>query len=195
MILDKFFLNYEEGIKLTPPSPQKKLPSKSPDLLGLIKCGFTRKAIICDDHPSKVSAFKKLLECSNQDHDNLFMLYEPRKVYLSFDTVHLIKNIRNNLLNHKRFLFPSFTFNAFKDSINVTVGELKWKMLDDVFERDAQLDGNLKKAPKLTSKVLHPGSNKQNVPFALPIFDETTSAAIQSYFPQHSSAAEYLELF
>ena len=44
-------------------------------------------------------------------------------------------------------------------------------------------------------KVLHPDSNKQNVPLALAIFDETTSATIQSYFPQHSSAAEFLQLF
>ena len=35
--------------------------------------------------------------------------------------------------------------------------------------------------------------HKQNVPSALVIFDEAT-AAIQSYFPQHSSAAEFLQL-
>ena len=29
----------------------------------------------------------------------------------------------------------------------------------------------------------------------LAIFDETTYTAIQSYFPQHSSAAEFLQLF
>ena len=74
----------------------------------LIKCGFSARAIICDNHPLNVSALKKLLECSNQDHDSLFMLHESRKVYLSFDTVRLIKNVRNNLLNHKRSLFPSF---------------------------------------------------------------------------------------
>ena len=67
-------------------------------------------------------------------------------------------------------------------------------MLHDVFERDAQLDGNLKKAPKLTLKVLHPGSNKQKVPLALASFDKTISTAIQSYFPQHSIAAEFLQL-
>ena len=72
---------------------------------------------------------------------------------------------------------------------------MKWKILHDVFERDAQLDGNLKKARKLTLKVLHPGSNKQNVSLALAIFDETTSAAIQLYFPQQSSAAKFLQLF
>ena len=97
------------------------------------------------------------------------MLHESRKIYLSFDNVHLIKNVRKNLLNHKRFLFPSFTFNGLKDSI--------------------------KKAPKLTLKVLHPGSNKKHVPLALAIFDETTSAVIQSYFPQHLSTAEFLQWF
>ena len=39
LILDKFFLKYEGGggggVKLTPPSPQEKLASKSPALLGL----------------------------------------------------------------------------------------------------------------------------------------------------------------
>ena len=68
-------------------------------------------------------------------------------------------------------------------------------MLHEVFERDAQLDYNLKKAPQLTLKVLHPCSNKQSIPLAIAIFDEATSAAIQLYFPQHSSAAEFLQLF
>ena len=57
------------------------------------------------------------------------------------------------------------------------------------------MDANLKKAPKLTLKVLHPGNCKQNVSLALAVFDETTSAAIQSYFPEHSSAAGFLKLF
>ena len=92
-------------------------------------------------------------------------------------------------------MFPSFTFNGFKDSINVTGGELKWRMLHYVFERHTQLDCNWKKAPKLTLKVLHPGSNEHKVLLAPAIFDETTSAAIQSYFTQHSSAAEFLQLF
>ena len=64
--------------------------------------------IKCDNHPSNVSAFIKLPGCSNQDHDSLFLLHESRKVCLSFDTVHHIKYIRNNLLNHKRFLIPFF---------------------------------------------------------------------------------------
>ena len=66
----------------------------------LIKCRFNTRAIICDIHPQNVSAFKKLIECSSQDHDSLFMLHETRKVCLSFHSVHLIKNVPNNSLNH-----------------------------------------------------------------------------------------------
>ena len=39
-----------------------------------------------------------------------------------FDAVHLIKNIRNNLLHNKRFIFPAFHFDKFRDEVNVTAG-------------------------------------------------------------------------
>ena len=122
-------------------------------------------------------------------------MYKSKKIYLCFDTVHLVKNIRNNLLGYKGFLFPPFTFDGFKDRISVTGGELNWKTFHDVFEKDANLDANLRKAPKLSMKVLHPGNYKQSVPLALAIFDETTATAIQSYFPEKQSAVEFLKLF
>ena len=53
----------------------------------------------------------------------------------------------------------------------------------------------MRKAPKLTTKVLDPGNPKQNVLTTLAIFHETTAAAIQSYFPDPSSTAEFLKLF
>ena len=68
-------------------------------------------------------------------------------------------------------------------------------MFHDVFEKDLLIESNLRKAPKLNQKVLHPGNNKQSVPLALAIFDETTAAAIQSYFPEKSDAIEFLKLF
>ena len=52
----------------------------------------------------------------------------------------------------------------------------------------------MRKAYKLTYKVLHPGDNKQSVPLALAIFDPTTSAAIESYFPESNAAAQFLRL-
>ena len=98
-------------------------------------------------------------------------------------------------LNYKRFIFPSFKFDGFKDPIDVPGGEIKWKFIHDVHERDVFLEANLRKAPKLTTKVLHPGNCKQNVPTVLAIFHETTAAAIQSYFPGEKSTVEFLKIF
>ena len=44
-------------------------------------------------------------------------------------------------------------------------------------------------------QVLHPGSCKQSVPPALAIFDESTIAAILSYFPKRQDAAGFLQVF
>ena len=62
---------------------------------------FNVRAIICDSHPSNVVIFKKLLEYTNQNPTGLYMWYETRKKYVCYDVVHLTKDIRNNLLNHK----------------------------------------------------------------------------------------------
>ena len=120
----------------------------------LSKSGFNVRAIVCDNHPSNVSSFKNLLQHFNQDPDELFIWYELRKIYLFYDAVHLMKNIRNNLINYKRLLFPSFKFDGFKDPINVPGGEIKWKLFHDIHKKDGLLDANLRKAPKLTMKVL-----------------------------------------
>ena len=51
-----------------------------------------------------------------------------------------------------------------------------------------------KKTFKLTYSALHPENNKQNVPLALAIFDETTIAAFKSYFPERKNVADFLTL-
>ena len=150
---------------------------------------FNVRAVVSDNHSTNVSGYSKLLKWSSQPSDSTFMMYESKKIYLFHDTVHIMKNIRNNFLNCKRFLFPSFKF------CYVTGGSLHWKTLHDVYERDQLLQSHLRKAKKLTGKVLHPGSNKQSVPLTLAVFDETTSAAIHDYFPERKDSAEFLQLF
>ena len=68
----------------------------------------------------------------------------------------LWKNIRNHLLNYKRFIFPSFKVDCFKDPINAPSGEIRWKFFHDVHEKDGLLEPSLRKARKLTAKILHP---------------------------------------
>ena len=86
------------------------------------------------------------------------------------DAVHLIKNIRNNFLNYKSFILPAFEYDGFEDAISFKGGQISWKLL--------------RKAPKITHKVLHPGNCKQNVLVGLAIFHESKSAAFTSYFPE-----------
>ena len=67
-------------------------------------------------------------------------------IYLFYDSVHLLKNIRNNLLNAKRFIYPQFMFNGEGFSIHVPgCGNL----LHAVHHNDEKLNINLRKAPKL----------------------------------------------
>ena len=105
------------------------------------------------------------------------MLHKSRKIYLRYHAVHLIKKVRNTLLKCKRFISPPFEFSGLKDPIYVPRVEIAQKSFHDVFESDANLHTNLRKAPKLTTKALHPGNSKQNVPNVLAIFNETKIAA------------------
>ena len=108
--------------------------------------------------------------------------------------MHLLKNIRNNLLTSKRFIFPKFEFHLLLDPIIVPAGEMSWNLLHRVYEEDDKLTCNLRKAHKLTYRTLHPGNNKQSVQLALNIFHETTFTAIKSYFPEELLASECLKL-
>ena len=156
---------------------------------------FKVRGIVADDHSTNVSAYSKIL-CSNgfDKNDLAVVTKDGSNIYLFFDSVHLMKNIRNNLLNNKGFLFPAFSFSGFYDQINCDGGEISWKLFHDVYEKDEKLQSNLRKAPKISAKVIHQGYNKQSVPLALAIFHETTSAAITSYFPERSCASNFLKL-
>ena len=98
------------------------------------------------------------------------------------------------MLSKKRLVFPQFSFFEFNDDVIVNPGEISWKLLHDVHEKDQKLDANLRKAPKLTNKVLHPGKYKQNVQLVLDIFHETTVVAISSCFPNCNDAFGFLKL-
>ena len=73
-------------------------------------CGFCGRAIVCGNHPSKVSNFKKLLKHTNQNPGELYILQKSRKIYLCYDALCLIKNVCNNLLKYKLFIFPHLNF-------------------------------------------------------------------------------------
>ena len=164
------------------------------DCIGILcQSGFSVRAIGCNNRRSNLSNFKNLLQHFNQNPDELFIWYELRKINLFYDDVILVKYIRDNFLNYKRFIFPSLKFHGFKDPINVPGGEIKWKSFHGVHVKDALLETNLRKTSKLTGKVLHPGNCKRSVSTALVMFYKATTAAIQFYFPDESSTVELLK--
>ena len=158
--------------------------------------GLQVRAVVADNHSTNISAYNHLIK-SYGNPSNPYTITHPSNnkiIYLFYDAVHLVKNIRNNLLNARRFLFPPFKFDGFYDPIDVPGGEITWKLLHDVYDTDQALQANLRKAPKLSYRTLHPGDNKQSVPLALNIFHRTTSIGIISYFPDRKDAAEFLKL-
>ena len=166
-------------------------------LESLHKCGFHVRAVICDNHSTNVSAFSLLLKKYGIKDSPDAIKHPSRKdgkIYLFYDSVHLLKNIRNNLLNARRFDFPSFTFHEFYDDIDVPAGKITWKLLHDVYDRDQLLEAYLRKAPMLSYRSLHPGDNKQSVPLALNIFDRSTAVGISEYYPESKDASEFIKL-
>ena len=106
-----------------------------------------------------------------------------------------MKKIRNGLLIYKWFTFLSFNFDDFQGTISVPGGEKKPKFFHDVNEKDALLETNLRKVPKLKRKLLHQGICKQNVPTELEIFNETIAAAFQTGFSDGNRTLKLLILF
>ena len=163
-----------------------------------LKCanemGISIRAICTDNHYVNVNLFGLLSSeyptVSNEVCNSSQSFCSPvdgRIIFLIFDPVHLVKNIRNNWLKIKRFRVPPFE--AEVDSFSVCFTEtslIDWDILKKVFDKESEV--LLKKAPSITFQALHPSNQKQNVPLALAVFDIRNAVAIESYFPQDEFA-------
>jgi hypothetical protein len=194
------------GLKKTVPTVIKASPETTVNgewlanelslcIIDLINAGFKIRGVVTDNHSANVRAFQKLLIKYPGD-GYLYMDFPglSNRVYLFFDTVHLLKNIRNNLLNVKKFVFPAFEFHISDLNLSSGPGYICWADLHSIYDTDKNLDGNLRKAPKLTYKSLHPSDNKQNVELAIAIFHETTIVGCQQYLPNRPDMASFLKL-
>ena len=61
------------------------------------------------------------------------------------DAEYMTKNVTNNLLNYKRFIFPASEYDGFEDPISFNGGQTSWKLYHDVFEKDTLLEAKLQK--------------------------------------------------
>ena len=164
-----------------------------PLLKDLRTVGLKVRAVVADNHSSNVSCFNKLGKKYGKQNE-YFINFEGQKMYLFYDATHLVKNIRNNLFAKTKFDFTSFEFCNFLDDIKVPAGRVQWGLIHAVYDRDQTQNANLRKAHKLSYRALHPGNNKQDVPLALAVFDESTSAGMKSYFPARRDASGFLDV-
>ncbi|XP_035212330.1 uncharacterized protein LOC118186362 [Stegodyphus dumicola] len=98
-----------------------------------------------------------------------------KKIFLLFDSVHLLKCIRNNWLNQAE-TNQTFNIPSFDDTDNklYCASLLHLKKLYNIEQQHS-----IKIAPALSKKVLYPTSlERQNVSTAVKLFDEKTVAAL-----------------
>ena len=93
-----------------------------------------------------------------------------------------------------KYVFPTFESKIGEETFSCPAGYISWSDLYRVYDKDKELQGNLRKACKLSYTALHPGNNKQDVGLALSIFDEGTIAAFHSYFPERDDCSGLLSL-
>ena len=105
-----------------------------------------------------------------------------------------VKNIRNNLLNLKKFVFPEFSFSCLQQTIVSKGGYISWDDMKNIYDKDSKLTANLRKACKLSLSAIFPYKNKQNVRLALAIFHETTISAAKCYIPKRQDCSFFLTL-
>ena len=87
----------------------------------LKNCGFRVRAIVSDNHSANLLAYKLFIKEFGHLDDNLFTEHDCQKIYLLHDAAHLIKNVRNNLLNYKHFIFTAFEYDGFEDQFHLKV--------------------------------------------------------------------------
>ena len=135
-------------------APEQKIDGKwikeqiLDSLRTLKNCVFRVRVIVSDNHSVNVLAYKLFLREFGHLDDNLFIEHDYQENYLLHDAVHLTKNVRNNLLIYKCFIFQAFENDGFEDPISFKGGQISWKIFHSVFEKDSLLEANLRKAPR-----------------------------------------------
>lgn len=154
----------------------EQLKSLISDVLCMLeKTGFKVISLIADNNSVNRKAYElftanKILQPSI-DHP----LDPSRKLFFLFDTVHILKCIRNNW-ETKRNINKSLQFPDMND--HSVILSAQYRHLELIFEKEK--DSLVKYGHTLSAKVLYPSSiQKQNVNLALRIFNDNNTVALK----------------
>uniref|UniRef100_A0A1B0GH08 Putative transposase n=1 Tax=Lutzomyia longipalpis TaxID=7200 RepID=A0A1B0GH08_LUTLO len=143
-------------------------------------------AVVADNNKINVNAYDSL---KNDPKDVFFTnpIYPNKKIFLLYDSVHLLKNIRNNWIRFKGknvFEYPDF------ESFDTKKADF-WDLRNLYLEEANQIT---RKAHKLNHKSLFPNSlERQKVSLVTNVFDESTVEALKEK-PKYRSTGEFMEI-
>ena len=149
------------------------------------QAGFRVLCIISDNNRVNGNAFSMMCNGSLQS----FVAHpcdNSRKLFFLFDSVHLMKCVRNNWINQKD---PAQTLN-FPDMDNHSVvRRAHFLVLKEMHESESHK--LVKLAPSLCQKALNPSNtDRQSVPLMLRIFNDKVVTALSIYATTNSNKSE-----
>ena len=121
--------------------------------ISMLNQHFNIRAVVCDNHSTNVSAYKhlkSLYPCLIRDNAMTNPSNPEKYTYLIFDTVHRIKNIRNNLLANRFFQVTALEMSLMDVTIKTTPGTIQWSIFHRIHEKDTAIECHMRKAPKIT---------------------------------------------
>ena len=136
------------GLKESVPYVIKAIPevqylgqSETAECINSLRASEFNVWCVVNDHHS----FKRLHN-NFQRYSNLYVQNPGNgwnNTFLFYDSVHLLKNIRNNLLNTKKLVFPAFNLDKNGIVINCPDGYITWADLHNIYNRDVDLQAGL----------------------------------------------------
>ena len=128
--------------------------------------GLCIRAVVCDQGPTNQMLVKSKL-CITVDKP--YIDINDNRIYLFYDTPHLLKSVCNNLLR-KDYLLD-----------NVTIS---WKYISQMYKLDTQRQIDMRLAPKLSYKHVDPPPfSLMKVKLASQVLSSTVTASITTYGP------------
>lgn len=120
-------------------------------------------ATVCDQGSNNISLFNEL----GLSPEKTSFKVQNRDVHFMFDPPHLLKALRNNLMNHK--------LEYERENFGIVTAE--WKYINDFYEIDKGIEPRV--APKLTKNHINPvGRSKMKVKLASQALSTSVAAGI-----------------
>ncbi|XP_055928711.1 uncharacterized protein LOC129959843 [Argiope bruennichi] len=169
-------------------------------IIGLENIGFKVICVVTDNNSVNQKAMSQFASPS-QSYSILYPhpVNKERPLFFMIDTVHLLKNIRNNWINQKNvdkcMFYPNFKETTSEKN---SQQDSSFKTLKLLYETEK--NNIVKYAYNLSLKALEPNNlEKQNVKLVLKIFNKFIPESLMNLgekyeFPHYKETAEYIRI-